>query len=58
MNKIKLSLFVVAILIGAFMFVYGEIDDSPGGQLIGLLAVVIGVAGVIRRKKKTSDPDA
>jgi len=39
------------------MFVYGEVDDSPGGQMIGLLVVIIGIVGVIASKKKTSDPD-
>ena len=58
MNEIRLFGFVLAVLFGAFMFVYGEFDDSPGGQLLGLLAVIIGVAGLIRGKSKTSDPDA
>lgn len=44
--------FVFAILFGVFMVVYGEFDDSPGGQLIGLLAVIVGVVGLIKRKKK------
>ncbi|MDO8499572.1 MAG: hypothetical protein Q7S66_02820 [bacterium] len=57
MNKIKLLCFVFAILIGVFLFVYGEIDDSPGGQLIGFLSVIIGVVGVLRGKKKTPDSD-
>jgi hypothetical protein len=54
MNKIKLLSFALAILFGVFMFVYGEFDDSPGGQLIGLLAVIIGIIGLIRDKKKNS----
>jgi hypothetical protein len=37
------------------MFVYGEFDDSPGGQLIGLIAFIIGVIGLIMNIKKTSD---
>ena len=49
-----MSLFVLAILFGAFMFVYGEFDDSPGGQLLGLLAVIAGIVGIIKGKKKTS----
>ena len=57
MNKIKLLGFVLAILLGAFMFVYGEIDDSPGGQLMGLMAVIIGIVGVIKSKKKASDSE-
>ena len=44
----KILLFILAILFGGFMFVYGGIDDSPGGQLLGLVLVVIGIVGVIR----------
>jgi len=53
MNKIKLLGFGILILFGAFFFVYGEFDDSPGGQLMGLLAVIIGIVGIIKRRKKT-----
>jgi hypothetical protein len=34
------------------MFVYGGIDDSPGGQLLGIIAVIIGIVGIIKSKKK------
>lgn len=37
------------------MFVYGGFDDSPGGQLLGLIAVIIGIVGIIKNKKKTPD---
>ena len=50
MNKSKILYFVLAISIGIFMFVYGEIDDSPGGQMIGILAVIIGIMGIIKNK--------
>jgi hypothetical protein len=43
---------ILAILFGAFMFVYGEIDDSPGGQLLGLVVAIVGIVGVIKSKKK------
>jgi len=52
MDRIKIPVFILAILFGVFMFVYGGYDDSPGGQLMGLVAVIIGIAGIIRRKKK------
>ena len=48
MKKSKTICFVLAILFGGFMFVYGGIDDSPGGQVIGLIVAVIGIAGLIR----------
>lgn len=57
MNKRRILYSVLAILIGVLMFVYGGVDDSPGGQMIGLIAVIIGIVGVITSKKKTSDPD-
>ncbi|MDD5710855.1 MAG: hypothetical protein PHV43_02020 [Candidatus Colwellbacteria bacterium] len=51
MNKSKMICSILAILFGIFMFVYGEFDDSPGGQLFGLLAVVIGIVGAIKSKR-------
>lgn len=54
MRNIKLIGFGLAVLLGVFMFVYGEIDDSPGGQLMGVIAVVIGIVGVVKSRKKTA----
>lgn len=54
MNKIRLTCSVLAILFGAFMFVYGEFDDSPGGQLLGLLVAIAGVVGIVKSRKKNS----
>jgi len=55
MNKTKIILFILLILFGAFMFVYGGYDDSPGAQLLGLIAVVGGIVGIIKNRKKTSN---
>jgi hypothetical protein len=52
MNKNRVAFSILAIVFGAFMFVYGEFDDSPGGQLLGLVAVIAGIVGVIRSRKK------
>lgn len=35
------------------MFVYGEFDDSPGGQLLGLVLVIAGILGAVKSKNKT-----
>ena len=55
MNKMKMLFSILAILFGAFLFVYGEIEDSPGGQLMGLVVAIIGIVGVIKSRKKNSD---
>ena len=62
MNKSRIIYSILAILLGIFtisfgifMIVYGEIDDSPGGQVIGLVIAIIGIVGIIRSKKKTSN---
>ncbi|MFA6076552.1 MAG: hypothetical protein WC735_00580 [Candidatus Paceibacterota bacterium] len=54
MNKIKIIGLIFAILFGIFMFVYGGYDDSPGGQGLGLVLVVIGIVGIIKNKKKSN----
>ncbi|HJV12681.1 MAG TPA: hypothetical protein VJ625_02220 [Propionibacteriaceae bacterium] len=40
---------VVAIVIGIAGIVAGGMDDSPGGQLLGLLLVIGGIALVVRK---------
>lgn len=55
MNKIKIISFTLAILFGAFLFVYGEYDDSPGGQLLGLAVAIIGIVGMVKIRKKNSE---
>ena len=54
MNKLKLSLSILAIPLGVFLFVYGGYDDSPGAQLIGFAVAVAGIIGIIRSRKKSS----
>lgn len=48
MNIVKIILSVLAVFSGAFLFVYGEFDDSPGGQLLGILIAVVGVVGTVK----------
>ena len=47
----KMLYFILAILFGAFMIVYGGIDDSPGAQMLGLVGVIIGIVGITRNKR-------
>jgi hypothetical protein len=51
-KKIKIALFVCAMLFGIFIFVFGGYDDSPGAQGLGALAVIGGIVGIIKNKKK------
>jgi hypothetical protein len=55
MGRIKMPYFILAILCGVFLVIYGGIDDSPGGQLLGLLAVILGIVGVVKSRKKNPD---
>jgi len=45
---------ILAIVLGAFLIVYGGYDDSPGGQLLGVLAIIGGIAGLIKSRKNNS----
>ena len=51
MKKSGLFIWVVIILLGVFLIVYEGIDDSPGGQFIGLLVIIISVVGLIKSKE-------
>ncbi|OGM94854.1 hypothetical protein A2524_00145 [Candidatus Wolfebacteria bacterium RIFOXYD12_FULL_48_21] len=44
--------FILVIVAGMGMFVYGGYDDSPGGQGLGLLMVIAGIAGIVKVKGK------
>lgn len=48
----NIILYIILILCGAFLFIFGGYDDSPGAQLLGVLLALAGVVGFIRRKKK------
>jgi hypothetical protein len=54
MNIIKILFLVAMMSFGAFMIVYGGYDDSPGGQLLGLLLLVGGAFAIIKGGKKSS----
>jgi hypothetical protein len=46
-QKLQILSFVFNVCLGAFMFVFGEADDSPGAQLLGAIVVVTGVVGLV-----------
>lgn len=52
---IKTLFFIILIMLGVFLFVYGGCDDSPGAQGLGLLIVIIGIIGIIKIRKKNSE---
>lgn len=53
MNKVLEILFsILAIVFGILVFVYGEYDDSPGGQLFGVIMAVGGIVGIVKSRKK------
>lgn len=52
MNKLKLIYPILAMVFGVFMFVYGKYDDSPGGQLFGILMFILGIFVVVKSMKK------
>ena len=50
----RILLPILAIAFGSFLVVYGGYDDSPGGQLLGVLIVIGGIVGVIKSRKNNS----
>jgi hypothetical protein len=43
---------LLAIAFGAFMFVYGGYDDSPGAQGLGLIIAIAGIASAVKSWRK------
>jgi len=46
-RKLVIVSFILNIFLGAFMFVFGEADDSPGAQLLGLVTALVGISGLV-----------
>jgi drug/metabolite transporter (DMT)-like permease len=44
---------ILVIALGVAAIVYGGADDSPGGQLIGVLLIVGAVAVVVRMVRRS-----
>lgn len=55
MNKKKVLYFTLAILFGVFLTIFGGIDDSPGGQLVGLLIITVSIWGMVKSRGGTSN---
>lgn len=56
MKKVKIISFIGLVLFGAFLFVFGGYDDSPGAQGLGLVFVFVGLYRIrkITKFKKIS----
>ena len=56
MSKVKFIIkilgFIFLICFGIFIFIYGEYDDSPGAQGLGLLMFIGGIVGIVKITKK------
>ena len=46
---------MLAVLVGIFLIVFGGYDDSPGGQLIGLLLTIFGLVRLVTGRKARPD---
>ncbi len=53
MNKNLIPFAILAVIFGVVVFIFGGWDDSPGAQLLGFIAVVLGAFALIKTKKKT-----
>lgn len=52
MKLARIIIFILLISFGIFMIVFGEKDDSPGAQLLGVIGVIFGLVGIIKNLKK------
>lgn len=53
MSKIKIALSILAVLFGIFLIVFGGYDDSPGGQMIGLVVAIVAVIALAKNRNKS-----
>lgn len=51
MKNKKLLYLIPLILFGIFIFIYGGYDDSPGAQGLGVLFIIIGIYGLIKKRR-------
>lgn len=53
MRLVRKLIPVLVIAFGIFLFVYGERDDSPGAQGLGLIIATFAIVALVRRTKRT-----
>ncbi len=49
----KISGFILLMLLGIFIFIYGGYDDSPGAQGLGLILFIFALIKFIKKLKST-----
>lgn len=57
MRQIKwayLVLSILALVFGVFMVIYGGYDNSPGGQLLGVVFAIGGIVGALKSRKSNT----
>lgn len=55
MQTAKILAFVLMIAFGVFLIVFGERDDSPGAQGLGLIIAIFGLVRIFKSRKKPED---
>lgn len=55
MKLLKLLVYIIAVVIGLLMFIYAGVDDSPGGQLIGVVVVLTSIIFLLRERKNNKN---
>lgn len=43
---------IVLVLLGAFLFIYGGYDDSPGAQGLGLILLLVNIWFLLKDSRK------
>ena len=51
MKIIRIAFLVLVAIAGVFLIIYGERDDSPGAQMLGLIAFILAMYGLIITRK-------
>lgn len=52
MNTFKIIFYILEIVLGILMIIYGAIDDSPGGQFLGLAVLILGSFNLFKINNK------